>query len=85
MAFKRMLQDGGKRTYVCGPTECGYDGKQYCQNCGYAKGERAKDKAAFGLVEIHCIACKAELETKWRFGKAVCIECGRVQPSEVKV
>jgi len=51
MSTIELLQDGGKRTYVCGPTECGYDGKQYCQNCGYAKGERTKNEAAFGLVE----------------------------------
>jgi hypothetical protein len=34
-----MLQDDGKREYECTPLECGYDGDQYCQRCGYAKGE----------------------------------------------
>jgi hypothetical protein len=35
-----LKQDDGERDYTCSKYGCNYDGDTYCQNCGFAKGER---------------------------------------------
>jgi hypothetical protein len=54
MNTRVMLQDDGQHQYECGPRTCGYTGKTYCQNCGFAKEQRQPGGdwyvEAFGVV-----------------------------------